>query len=179
MRKTLATLGLTGLLVLVGGSLTSVAQEGPPDKVTICHIAGLASPNNANEVTLTVSVNALYAPGGHFNENGTTQAGHEKDYLGACRGDGDPETPPPVVPPTVAPPTDTPGVEPVSDDPTPIPPTKCVVRPDSPKCPDFADTDLALTGFSAGRAAIAGGALFVLGMGSLWYLKRYIRKFGR
>jgi len=164
MRKLLTTLGLTGLLVLVGGSLTSVAQEGPPDKVTICHIAGLAAPDNANEVTLTIPWVAVYGQAGHFNENGTTQAGHEEDYFGPCV---EAETPP-TVPPTVTPPTDvppTPDVAPPSDAPKPPP-------PGPPADPDLS-RDLPVTGPGDWVAPAAiGGILGALGALSLWYARK-------
>ena len=79
---------VTGLLValgVVGFMVPSVLAHGNPEKVTICHAAGLAG--TTKYVTLTISYNAVYGPGGHFNENGTTQAGHEEDYLGPCEGD--------------------------------------------------------------------------------------------
>ena len=40
-------------------------------------------------VTLTLPYNAVFGQAGHFNEDGTPQAGHEQDYLGPC------QTPPP------------------------------------------------------------------------------------
>ena len=55
------------------------------DKVTICHAAGLAG--TTHYITLTISRNAVFGPGGHFFENGTPQAGHEQDYMGACTTD--------------------------------------------------------------------------------------------
>lgn len=67
---------------------------GGQDKVTICH----ATSSETNPfVTLTLAAPAVYGPAGHFNENGTTQAGHEQDYLGACEEEEppvDPEDPP-------------------------------------------------------------------------------------
>lgn len=56
------------------------ANYGGTDKVTICHAAGLAG--TTHYVTLTLSVNGAAA---HFRNNGTPQAGHELDYMGACR----------------------------------------------------------------------------------------------
>lgn len=58
-------------------------------QVTICHVAGLAE-DPANTVTLTIALVAAVGPAGHFNEDGTTQAGHEQDYWGPCE-----TTPPP------------------------------------------------------------------------------------
>lgn len=71
------------ILGIVTGSILAFAgtAAGTP-KVTICHAAG--QEGTTQYVTLNISVNAVYGPGGHFNENGTTQAGHEQDYLGPC-----------------------------------------------------------------------------------------------
>lgn len=55
---------------------------------TICHVAGLAD-DPANLVTITVAISAAIGQAGHFDENGSTNAGHEQDYVGACG-----ETPP-------------------------------------------------------------------------------------
>ena len=51
-------------------------------KITICHAAGRDGTTHYR--TLDISYNAVYGPGGHFNENGTPRAGHENDHLGAC-----------------------------------------------------------------------------------------------
>lgn len=87
MKKILATLSVA-LLGAAGitAALATTALADPPNEVTFCHIAGLAS-DPANSVTLTLPPQAVYGNGGHFNENGTTQAGHENDYLGPCQGD--------------------------------------------------------------------------------------------
>ena len=52
------------------------------DFVTLCHGAG--QDDTTQFVTLTIAEQAAYGQAGHFNENGTPQAGHEQDYLGAC-----------------------------------------------------------------------------------------------
>lgn len=62
---------------------TPTPSEIPPEKITICHAAGKAG-EQANYTTLTLPWNAVYGNGGHFNEDGTPQAGHEEDYLGEC-----------------------------------------------------------------------------------------------
>jgi hypothetical protein len=83
-----------GLVLLMSQALAGGASGTPlqlvvsptPDengKFTICHVAGLAS-DPANFVTLTIAESAVFGPGGHFNENGTTQAGHEEDSFGEC-----------------------------------------------------------------------------------------------
>ena len=51
--------------------------------VTFCHIAGLAD-DPANEITLTIAIAGAVGEAGHFGENGTTNAGHEQDYVGPC-----------------------------------------------------------------------------------------------
>lgn len=82
-------------------SFASIVRGAQPEFVTICHVAGLAD-EPANYVTLTLPSQAVYGQAGHFNENGTTQAGHEEDYLGACIEDPS-DTPDPSVSPTPAP----------------------------------------------------------------------------
>lgn len=70
---------LTTLVGVIGVSATSIADN---DEVTICHAAGLDG--TTQYVTITINRTAAFGPAGHFNEDGTTQAGHEDDYLGAC-----------------------------------------------------------------------------------------------
>ncbi len=79
---------LTVVTVLGVALVAATSASGTNDKVTLCHAAGLAG--TTQYVTITVGYPAAYGPGGHFNEDGTTQAGHEQDYLGACN-----EEPPP------------------------------------------------------------------------------------
>ena len=55
------------------------------EQVTICHGAG--QDDTTQFVTLTISEEAAFGQAGHFYENGTPRAGHEQDYLGACRTD--------------------------------------------------------------------------------------------
>jgi hypothetical protein len=92
MRKTLTLLALAlaaaaGFAVAYGpGDAVAWVTTNPhPDKVTICHAAGQAG--TTKFVTLTIGYEAVYGPGGHFNEDGTPQAGHEQDYFGACQTD--------------------------------------------------------------------------------------------
>ncbi len=82
---------LLGALVLLVGVLAVTAYAGGehPENVTLCHASGLEGTTKYE--TLTVGYEAAYGPAGHFDENGTPNAGHEQDYLGACH-----ETPPPV-----------------------------------------------------------------------------------
>ena len=77
--KLLAVIGMTA--ALLSGAAVS-ALGAPPEKVTICHAAG--QEGTTKFVTLTLPRNAVYGQAGHFNEDGTTQAGHEADYEGAC-----------------------------------------------------------------------------------------------
>jgi len=68
----------------------SVVAAAPPQKVLICHAAG-RSPEFGGPtqyVLIEVSLNALYAPGGHFDEPGTPNAGHEDDFITTCDCDG-------------------------------------------------------------------------------------------
>lgn len=115
--STVITLAAAAALVFAG--TVSAKQE----KVTICH----ATSSETNPyVTLTIAYPAVYGPAGHFNENGTTQAGHEEDYFGPCQSV---ESPSPSVTPTSEPssepsPSATPdaSVEPTTEpSPTPSP----------------------------------------------------------
>lgn len=72
-----------GFLVFAAGLFAATAsQAAPPDKVTICHAAGQDGTDKF--VELTLPENAVFGQAGHFNEDGTTQAGHEDDTLGPC-----------------------------------------------------------------------------------------------
>ena len=104
-------LALLATVWLLAATIVSPAEAGPPVFYTICHVAGLAS-DPANYITLTLPEPAVFGPAGHFNEEGTPQAGHEQDYFGAC-----------VLP------TEVPSATPTSTEvpsltPTPIPPTE-------------------------------------------------------
>jgi hypothetical protein len=72
----------TGIVALGTIGVSLPASGSPPQRVTICHIAGHAAPHNANEITLTLSEKGLR---GHFDERGTPLAGHEEDYMGECK----------------------------------------------------------------------------------------------
>jgi hypothetical protein len=105
------------LTVLAAMGVTAPALADPPEKVTICHAAGLAS-GPANWITLTLPWNAVYGQAGHFNENGTPQAGHEQDYLGACLTEEPTPTQeaPPPPPPGAPPPPPFPPPPPVASE---------------------------------------------------------------
>ena len=79
INKLIVVIGLTAAL-LSGVAVSALAD--PPEKVTICHAAG--QEGTTKFVTLTLPFNAVYGQAGHFNEDGTTQAGHEDDYEGPC-----------------------------------------------------------------------------------------------
>lgn len=103
-----AVVGLMIVLVAAFAYLPVLASQ--PEFVTICHAAG--QEGTLQYVTLTLPYQAVYGQAGHLNENGTTQAGHENDYLGPCEEVEEP-TPTPV-------PTDEPSETP-TDEPTPAP----------------------------------------------------------
>lgn len=109
-RRILAALvAVTALFAIASDPLAF----GASDKVTICH----ATSSETNPyVTLEISEHAVYGPGGHFLENGTTQAGHEQDHMGPC-------DPPPCPNPTPEPTPDvTPAPTPdATPEPTPEP----------------------------------------------------------
>ncbi len=137
---------IIGWLAVIGLAIAIVLVAAQParaqDKVTICHAAGLEG--TTKFVTLTIAYPAVYGPGGHFNENGTTQAGHEQDYLGPCEGDATPSPevtpePTPVVTPEPTPivtPEPTPEVAP-----TPTPDVPSGGGPDVP-VPTAPSTDI-------------------------------------
>ncbi len=66
------------------GSAPAVRLAEQPEFVTFCHVAGRGD-DPANTVTLTLPSNAVFGQGGHFDEGGTPNAGHEQDYLGPCQ----------------------------------------------------------------------------------------------
>lgn len=70
---------MAALILLLAAPLPAL---GDSEKVTICHAAGQEGTDQF--ITLELAYPAVYGPGGHFNEDGTPQAGHEADYLGPC-----------------------------------------------------------------------------------------------
>ncbi len=121
--------------------------------ITICHVAGRAD-DPASYNTLTLPYNAVYGQGGHFNEDGSPQAGHEDDSLGAC-----PEIPTqqptstPSLTPTSTPtntPTDTPTSTPtitltpsatLEPSHTPLSPTETPTPSETPVTPSPESTE--------------------------------------
>ena len=96
------------LSIIALGSISAVSTEkrvlaDPPEMITICHAAGQAG--TTQFVTLTLPYVAVYGQAGHFNEDGTPQAGHEQDYLGAC---SEPSVTPTITPTPSLSPTPTP-----------------------------------------------------------------------
>jgi hypothetical protein len=134
------------LAFVIGSMLTiaGVASADQPVTVTICHVAGLAE-DPANTVTLTLPENAVYGQAGHFNEDGTTQAGHEQDTLGAC-----PEPTPTEPPPTSPPPT------PTSPPPVVTPPP-VVCEPSIGLGPWYGDPQIDITLEGPARFRVRGG----------------------
>jgi hypothetical protein len=74
-----ALLIIGSLVYALGIPVTAMAK---PEKVTLCHAAG--QDGTEQFVTLNLSYPAVYGNSGHLNEDGTSQAGHEGDYLGEC-----------------------------------------------------------------------------------------------
>lgn len=108
-------------LFVIGVYTYSISVVSPvtaqAEKVIICHAAGLEGTDQF--VTLELAYPAVYGPGGHFNENGTTQAGHEDDYLGPCSG-ASPSVNPSASPSPSVEPSPSPSVAP-SASPSPAP----------------------------------------------------------
>src|SRR5262245_31943974 len=122
---------LSATLVVIGlVSAATLSASGNPhgDKVTICHASGLAGTTKFE--TLTIGHQAVYGPGGHFNENGTPQAGHEQDYFGPCMTDT-------TTTPTGTTPTDTTPTDTTPTDTTPTTPTETTPTTTTPgmRCP--------------------------------------------
>lgn len=86
---------LAALLIVCAGVWAGAATGGDNHKVTICHAAGQAGTTKYE--TIEVDEHALK---GHFDENGTPQAGHEQDYMGACESDTTTDTTPTDTTPT-------------------------------------------------------------------------------
>lgn len=81
---------LAGAALMVGALIAPANATATNDnghdndhKVTICHASGLDGTTKYE--TLRLDWHAVYGQSGHFLENGTPRAGHEQDYLGACR----------------------------------------------------------------------------------------------
>jgi hypothetical protein len=113
-----------GLLIAVLCTIAAftTAATATNDKITICHVAGLAS-DPANYITLHLPPQAVYGNGGHFNENGTTQAGHEQDTMGECNPPPPPHDECPLIP----------GDQPEGTDCDPVEPP-CTVNCEPPPC---------------------------------------------
>jgi hypothetical protein len=136
-RKTLTAAAATAFVAL---ALYAGGANAANDKVDVCHAAG--RDGTTKYVTINVPATDTGFPKGHFTENGTQEAGHEDDYLGACVTD-DP-LPSPTPTPTSAPsetpdpsptpsPSSTPLPSPSTETPTPLPtpsaPTSTPVPP--------------------------------------------------
>lgn len=143
-RSHVITIGLA--LALITFAFTAQRVGGTPEpKITICHVAGLAS-DPANYITLTISENAVYGPGGHFNENGTTQAGHEQDYFGPCNPPTEVPSSTPTSTPSSTPTTTATPTESATVTATLVPPTATPVPTNTPIPPSAtATTDTSVT----------------------------------
>ena len=119
--------------LLVGG----VAFAAPAPKVTICHAT---SSETSPYVRIVVSGNAT---AGHFEENGTTKAGHEEDILlqGEVECPTPPKTPPNTPPVTPPAPSVPPAAPPAPAPTTPTPPKNTPATPQAtPVTPSVPDT---------------------------------------
>lgn len=173
-----------GAAVLTLVLLASPASADKPDKVTLCHASGRA--DTTHFVTTTVGYAAAYGNGGHFNEDGTPQAGHERDYLGPCitPTQSPSSTPTPRPSPSITA-TPTPTVSPSptitpSEAPTPTPATEPTPDPSATPTPNLSPspsltptpnvspppTDTASTVETLAEVALAG-LLVYLGLGAL------------
>jgi hypothetical protein len=128
------------------------------EQVTLCHAAGLAG--TTHFVTITVGYPAAYGPAGHFNENGTPQAGHEEDYLGPCSSPSPDPTPSPAptdsfTPSPVPTPVETPETS-VAAEPTPA--SSPVLTRTSTVAPSVPDTAMS----QPSKALMAFGILLML-----------------
>ena len=117
-KRIVAILALAAAIIGAAAFSQSVLASRP-EKVTVCHAAGRA--DNPTWVELEVPPNEGGFPQGHFTEGGSQEAGHERDYLGAC-----------VVEPTATPLPSTPT-------PTDVPPTPTVTPTDVPFCELYPD----------------------------------------
>ena len=124
VRRFSIVVNIIGVAILLAGTVflgLSNTANAQAETITICHAAG--QDGTLMFVTLNLPYQAVYGVGGHFNENGTPQAGHENDYLGPCQNQSEPTptatatleptltptntaTPEPTLTPTV---TSTPG----------------------------------------------------------------------
>lgn len=137
MRIILGTAAIAA--VMLGFATQAEAEGGGQDKVTICHVAGLAS-DPANYITQTLAWPAVYGEAGHFYENGTPRAGHENDTLGECEPPTETTQPPTTVaeepvPSTTVVVTTPPATFP-NETPPPVPPSTAVRIPAEPTCAD-------------------------------------------
>jgi hypothetical protein len=74
-------LGILAVAVWFALSI-AVSEAARPTMVLVCHAAGREG--TTQFVALSVPANEGGYPQGHFTEDGTAEAGHEDDYLGAC-----------------------------------------------------------------------------------------------
>lgn len=79
-------LGLIGIALFIGGTLrvrgVGISHAQVPQEITLCY--AVEDGSAVRYETGVKSFDEVYGKGGHFNEDGTPQLGHEKDYLGKC-----------------------------------------------------------------------------------------------
>ena len=159
MVKFLKNTFLVLTVVLFATALLPTGAFATVDKITICHATGQSGTDHF--VTLELPYQAVYGNGGHFNENGTPQAGHEDDYLGACVGD------PTEEPTETVEPTDPPTEEPTET----VTPTEVTEVPTETQVPTENPTEepivvLPLTG-ADNNSGGHSRTLFSFALGSL------------
>lgn len=96
-------LGIIGIILFIGGTLRvrsiAVSHAQVPQEITLCY--AVDKNGMVSYETGVKSFNEVYGKGGHFNEDGTPQLGHEKDYLGKCITPEPPATEAPAIVATV------------------------------------------------------------------------------
>lgn len=120
---------LVGLLVMLwsyDASASPTAPASPGSSVTLCHAAGREG--TIKFITLTIPYNAAFGQAGHFNEDGTPNAGHEEDYLGPCQ-DSESTTTTTSPSTTTSPPTSSTTTTSSSSTTSTIPPTTSSTTP--------------------------------------------------
>jgi LPXTG-motif cell wall-anchored protein len=163
--------------VIGAGASTALADKpddtGKPEFVTFCHAAGRAD-EPANWITLTLPYNAVYGTNGasaHFNEQGTTLAGHEQDYLGECEEDTTETTEPETTVPETTQPQGGPTPTQPQGGPTPTPPVETTVVTSGDTVP-APPKSLPSTGGETWVMAIIASLVLAGGTGLTWLTRR-------
>lgn len=159
---------LTALIALLLLVPAVSALATPPTFITFCHVAGLAE-DPANTITLTLPYQAVFGQAGHFNENGTPNAGHEQDYLGECQTIT--STTVPVTTTTVLVTTTTVPIittTTFTEQTTTPPPPEVGTSSTEVSLPE----ELPFTGASTGMLALSAMAFLILGLSTLKLARR-------